>query len=1667
MKQVLALFLLLLSVSFIFCAPVGSNQAIRVAENWMLERSGQSYSNSQITPLFNDSSNNLIYLVSLEPRGYVLVAGDDAASPIIGYNTTHDWGEYEIPIQLQYLLQNWQDQLQSIKDNQFVASPEVALLWKKYDKAHADFTPNRNFRDVSPLIQSTWGQEGYYNDMCPSNTPVGCVATAMSQIMHYWSYPSVGQGSHTYTHPIYGVQTANFGTTTYSWSSMPNQVSSPNTSVATLCYHAGVAVEMDYHPTGSGAYSSDVPGALISYFRYKDTAIYRYKYTYSESNWNTMLQGELNNSRPIHYSGNSEESGGHAFILDGYQGSNHYHFNWGWNGYYNGYYYLTALNPGTYDFTSNQAAVFGIEPSSTSSLTLSEGFEGTTFPPTGWTISNGGDTNTWVRDTETAYVRTGSACASINYSASAHNDWLITPRLTPSADNYTFSFWARNRSVSYIDRFNVKLSTTTNAVASFTTTLASNVGPGAAYSQYSYNLSSYIGQDIYLAIQAISTDMWELYIDDVVGPPLWVDPNPTAGLNINSWNAGSTTPGSSVSSGNIFQLSNQGQGILTITSMTNLSATEFSTNLNPGIALVPGQVHEFGFVYEPLNYGTDNQSFQIVTNGGTLSITLTGQASNHRFSDDFESYMDFSLDFAPWTQHDGDGSTTYSIDGYSFTNDGYTGSFIIFNSSQTSPSLAGTPADAHGGFKGAYCFASTAPPNNDWLISPRIDLTGPTCSVSFWAKSYTAEYGLERFKVLYSTTTNVYTSFTNYLAGSASAYISAPDAWTQYTYTLPTTAKYVAIQCVANDSFIFMVDDFIISDSGYTPPTPVFGSINGYVYKYGTSTPIPNALVQVGSKSATTNSAGFYQINNLMVGTYGGSCSAPGTDYFVSSVSGINITEGGMANQDFELKWAELSVNATSFTVDMYQGQTTNQSLIISNTGGTADLVYDWYYSPYTGSTRQTPGKAVPVDPRRQISGIPSNPDRTDITGWMNYATIQDVQYLTSYVPERATKFVLSDYGPWSDSGVTISQLEAYFYNHAEDPWGTETTFRFKIYAADGSTVLHSSAMLTANPQTTVWNPTTYTLDPPLTVTSDFWVAVQPVGSTSGKPYGLSAAYSRGHSYYGSAGNWTALADEEHIISVNIDGNYWVYANPTTGVVAPGQSETVIINFDATNQNVGTAQSLLTIVNNSTYIAPSGRGDDLRIPLTLNVLAGATLGSVEGHVYLAGTTTPVENAVVSLPFAEPVFTNASGYYIFENVVTLNNDTISASANGCQDYSSELELIAAQTITKDIYLDWSAFSASPNPIVISCAPGASTSAITTISNPGNYALDWETAWGVWGGPLHNTGALNQNFDDYDLTGWSGMAGPSSDIYTGFGHSVPAAWVFASDGMTEPQYLISPMLKPDADDLLSFWYQQFNDSDEVLQILISRTDDAIGSFLLWDTINMTTANQQVWAQYSRSLAEYAEEDHIYICFYYPRVDSYQYGYVLIDDILGPDAYLPYSDWLSATATGSLAAGGSNSSFTLNADATALPLGTYTAQVWLYGDAINSPYKIYVTLNVEDIVIPDPPQNLVCAAYDTYFELAWDDSDGAALYHILISDQPDGEYQELLSTSNSFVEITWAQITAAGFSSGADRAFFKVTADTQPTRTQGLISSKDSTRMPLKLFKKGMSQPLNRLD
>jgi len=163
--------------------------------------------------------------------------------------------------------------------------------------------------------------------------------------------------------------------------------------------------------------------------------------------------------------------------------------------------------------------LFWVALSSLLGTALSEGFENPTFPPAGWAVVNSGDANTWVRNTGSYYVHSGGGSASISYSSTAHNDWLITPQLAPTTGDVTFSFWARNVN-TYIDRFNLKLSTFGTDLADFTVTLASNVGPTSSWTQYSYDLSSYVGQKVFIAIQAISTNQATLAVDDFSGPAM-------------------------------------------------------------------------------------------------------------------------------------------------------------------------------------------------------------------------------------------------------------------------------------------------------------------------------------------------------------------------------------------------------------------------------------------------------------------------------------------------------------------------------------------------------------------------------------------------------------------------------------------------------------------------------------------------------------------------------------------------------------------------------------------------------------------------------------------------------------------------------------------------------------------------------------------------------------------------------------------------------------------------------------------------------------------------------------------------------------------------------------------------------------------------------------------
>ena len=308
------------------------------------------------------------YVFSLQPRGFVIVAADERAEPILGYSYDNPFSLDGMPENGRYWLDQYGQQIKMAVDNGELPSTEIAERWSLLKSGQA--MPSRSVTAVSPLIQTTWNQDNYYNLLCPADASgpgghvyAGCVATALAQIIRYWQWPNQGFNSHSYDHSTYGTLSVDFNSATYNYNNMPNSLSSSSTStqknaVAKLIYHCGVAVDMDYSTIGSSAFFFPVPSVLYNYFAFEDNGTYVYKSDYSDSDWANLLKQELNNARPVFYSG--QGSGGHAFVCDGYDNSGNFHFNWGWGGYNDGYFALNALTPGSYNYSQDQEAIIGI-----------------------------------------------------------------------------------------------------------------------------------------------------------------------------------------------------------------------------------------------------------------------------------------------------------------------------------------------------------------------------------------------------------------------------------------------------------------------------------------------------------------------------------------------------------------------------------------------------------------------------------------------------------------------------------------------------------------------------------------------------------------------------------------------------------------------------------------------------------------------------------------------------------------------------------------------------------------------------------------------------------------------------------------------------------------------------------------------------------------------------------------------------------------------------------------------------------------------------------------------------------------------------------------------------------------------------------------------------------
>ncbi len=377
MRKAIVLWVFLTAIIQAAAAPIGADRAGRVAVNFHYERSnGNSFQISFIHPILQGTLP-LMYIVNgSEGQGFVVVSGDDRVFAVPAYSLEGNYTTERSsqPPAFLALMDHYANQIRYHIENNLPATAEAIASWSHYDKLL--FTESQVF-SVPPLLGSIeWGQGCYYNADCPydaaagsgycNRVPVGCVATAMCQVMKYYGHPAQGTGFNSYYHQTYGTQTVNFGASTYSWNSMPNSATSANTEVAKISYHAAVSVNMNFGPQGSGSYTSDARDALVDHFGYHNGAAHLGKSSYPQTMWEQMMVAEFDNGRPVIYRGNNaQQQDGHAWVIDGYQGtsSNHFHCNWGWNGYQNGYFYLNNLTASGYNFSYDQGAIFGIVPS--------------------------------------------------------------------------------------------------------------------------------------------------------------------------------------------------------------------------------------------------------------------------------------------------------------------------------------------------------------------------------------------------------------------------------------------------------------------------------------------------------------------------------------------------------------------------------------------------------------------------------------------------------------------------------------------------------------------------------------------------------------------------------------------------------------------------------------------------------------------------------------------------------------------------------------------------------------------------------------------------------------------------------------------------------------------------------------------------------------------------------------------------------------------------------------------------------------------------------------------------------------------------------------------------------------------------------------------------------
>lgn len=311
------------------------------------------------------SPSDAYYVFNNDAGGFVIIAGDDAVTPVLGYTSTGSFDAENLPDGLKDLLKSYERQIAALGDN-YVANQTAT---------RAAFTGEKLLKTAE------WNQGNPFNKYTPNNYVTGCVATAGAIVMKHHGYPAKGTGSHSYTWNGKDL-TANFEHD-YDWANMPTKYTVGNDEafdgVARLMSDLGVAVEMKYAKGGSGASMEDLLTALKKYFGYSKYARLLAIADLGAEVWNDRLRAEIDANRPILYSAVDSNKGGHSFVIDGYKDES-FSVNWGWGGYCDGFYRIGALNPETGgkplgdQYNLSQSAVFSLQPSDGEEVISNLGF---------------------------------------------------------------------------------------------------------------------------------------------------------------------------------------------------------------------------------------------------------------------------------------------------------------------------------------------------------------------------------------------------------------------------------------------------------------------------------------------------------------------------------------------------------------------------------------------------------------------------------------------------------------------------------------------------------------------------------------------------------------------------------------------------------------------------------------------------------------------------------------------------------------------------------------------------------------------------------------------------------------------------------------------------------------------------------------------------------------------------------------------------------------------------------------------------------------------------------------------------------------------------------------------------------------------------------------------